>query len=114
MALAITAAGAVHVGYGAECETLLRVAAWSRDAVVHRGTVADLGPGWKGQSLPLDAANDDETPPFPATATVPATVTDGLAPAGPLILYRVLSDGQPSGNRLRLVPRGSGAVELSF
>jgi hypothetical protein len=62
-------------------------------ATVHRGTVANLTPGWKALALPLDASNDDETPPFPVTSQLGARTDDPQPARASLVLYRVLLDG---------------------
>ena len=86
-------------------------------AVLYRGVVASLSPGWQASALPLTAANDDPTPPFPLSTALGGLETDALPTAAPLVLYRVLLKGTlDAGNLLRAVKSGAspGQVELRY
>ena len=83
-------------------------------ALLHRGVVPSLAPGWKASSLPLNADNDEELDPFPLETPVPGTAEDALPATDPLILYRLLlPGGVAAGNSLRAAKQPSG-TELRF
>jgi hypothetical protein len=83
-------------------------------SVLYRGRVPALVAGWQLGSLPLDASNDDETPPFPMAVSIPGSAADAAPPGDPLVLYRVLGPaGDPLGNDLRIAKTGGG-LSLSF
>jgi hypothetical protein len=89
----------------------------ARTDILYREVVADLSPGWKGPALPLTAANDGETPPFPMNTTLGSRVTDLLPLPAPLLLYRVLVDGTlDAGNVLRIAksPTVPGTLDIAF
>ena len=81
---------------------------------LHRGTVAALVAGWRQTALPLSAANDDETAPFPWPTAAPGSYDDAVAPAAALVMYRLLDDlSQPTGAAVRCV-RAGGSVRVSW
>ena len=91
------------------CEQGPRVA-WEVDSLAfHRGVVADTAPGWQAAALPLTAANDDPTPPFPLACALGESKTDAAPAAARLVLYRLLRDGVTDmGNVLRAIKDGDG------
>jgi hypothetical protein len=95
----------------------MRVAYLAPELRLHRGLVAAFDPGWRAAALPLDAGNDDETPPFPAAIEAGGAVADPLPPSTALVLYRVLTaTGAPTASGLLRVVKepGSAALRLSY
>jgi len=103
------------ISYDLGCSESLQLARRQEvSSIVYRGAVTDLTVGWKSMSLPLDAAHDDETAPFPIDTVVGAFTDDTLASPAPLTLYRLLIDGtQPAGNVLRVV-ESPGAIAIHY
>jgi hypothetical protein len=86
------------------------------EAVLYRGTVLSLDPGWGETGLPLDADNHDDTAPFPLTTSIPGEEVDPLPAAGPLISYSLLLNGDlppPDGTVLRVSRLPAGTL-VSF
>ena len=73
-----------------------------------------LVPGWRSAAFPLNATDDDETPPFPidvALALTGGSERDDLASGRPLVLYRILrDDGEGAGNLLRITKDAAGVT----
>jgi hypothetical protein len=115
--LALDGAGNLAFGYVSTrgCGTGPRYASFTPPAgALYRGTVAEVAPGWKSAALPLTSLNQDPTPPFPITSSLPGTAEDTISGSQALVLYRILGPGDAdTGNRLRAVKR-SAAVALSF
>jgi len=91
-------------------------AAPGTDAVLYRGTVLSLDPGWGEAGLPLDSDNHDGTAPFPISTSIPGVKVDPLPAGGPLIVYSLLLSGDlpvPAGTILRVSRSPAGTV-LSF
>jgi hypothetical protein len=82
---------------------------------LHRGSVANLSPGWSLAAFPLTSANDDETPLFPMDADVPGTAADTPDPLIPLTLYRLLLPGDiPASPASLKATTEAGAIHFSF
>jgi hypothetical protein len=118
-AMAISPGGKMAVVYtsGQGCRAPeVAISSTIGTTAAHRGLVPSFAPGWQTLALPLTAANDDETPPFPAAVAPPGSLTDAAPPALPMVLYRVLRGGNmDTGNALRAVKGTAGAgVVLSF
>ena len=109
----LDSAGRPVIAYRSLCTMGLRLAR-PQTTLLHRGVVLDLATGWRASALPLSAANDDETAPFPFATALGAATEDTIVTAAPLTLYRLLLDGaSDTGNVLRAA-KGSDAVELHY
>ena len=97
------------------CETArVTLARRAVDALLYRGVVDTLEPGWRPAALPLSDANDVALAPFPVETAFGEWSEDAIVEAAPLTLYRLLGDGtEDTGNRLRAVRR-VGGVELRY
>ncbi|MFC2172691.1 hypothetical protein ACFLU6_08675 [Acidobacteriota bacterium] len=112
--LAFDSGGIPYIGFKSDCTGGVFVAAKAGPAMLYRGAVNDLSPGWKPPVLPLTSVTDTEISPFPILTSIPGNEQDDLVSTAPLILYRVLwQDERPAGTVLRAVKLPS-SVDLHY